>query len=277
MDFFIKLFKSVIVSLLLLSINVCFAGGNDLDNNGVVDDGELARATQNPVASMISLPFQNNTNFKFGPEEKTQNILNIQPVIPVSLNDDWNLITRTIMPVMSQPETYPGSSRTNGIGDTTFTAFFSPKDSGKLIWGLGPVVLLPTATDDDLGNDKWGLGPSAVFLTMQGPWVVGSLFSQVWDVGGSGDQDVDLFTWQPFVNYNLDNGVYLTSAPIITANCEAESGDKWTVPLGGGIGKIFRIGEQPVNLQAAAYYNVETPDNGADWQLRVQLQFLFPQ
>jgi len=277
MDFFIKLFISVIVSLLLLSINVSFAGGNDLDNNGVVDDGELARATQNPVASMISLPFQNNTNFKFGPEEKTQNILNIQPVIPVSLNDDWNLITRTIMPLISQPETYPGSSRTNGIGDTTFTAFFSPKDSGILIWGLGPVVLLPTATNDDLGNDKWGLGPSAVFLTMQGPWVVGSLLSQVWDVGGSGDQDVDLFTWQPFVNYNLDNGVYLTSAPIITANWEAESGDKWTVPLGGGIGKIFRIGEQPVNLQAAAYYNVETPDNGADWQLRVQLQFLFPQ
>jgi len=240
-------------------------------------ESDLAKATQNPVSDLISLPFQNNTNFDVGAEGKTQNILNIQPVWPVSLNDEWNLITRTILPVISQPEFAPGDGRTNGIGDTTFTAFFSPKKpSNGLIWGAGPVFLLPTASDDALGQDKWGLGPSTVFLTMKGPWVIGSLFSNVWSVGGNGDQNVNLFTWQYFINYNLPNGAYITSAPIITANWEADSGQKWTVPFGGGAGKVFRVGKQAMNAQASAYYNVEKPKYGADWQLRLQLQFLFP-
>ena len=111
---------------------------------------------------------------------------------------------------------------------------------------------------------------------MQGPWVVGSLFSNVWSVGGSGDDDVNIFTWQPFINYNLPDSWYLTTSPLITANWEASSGDEWTVPLGGGFGKIFRIGKQPVNGQVQAFYNVEKPEFGADWTLRAQLQFLFP-
>ena len=258
------------------------------------DTSDLAKAAQNPVANMISLPLQNNTNFKGGPLERTQNILNIQPVYPISLSEDWNLITRTILPVVSQPgltgikvvgdeiivdpEGKVEKDRTFGLGDTTFTAFFSPKDSGKLTWGVGPVLLLPTATDDALGSDKWGLGPSAVLLTMPGNWVVGSLFSNLWSVGGSGDQDINLFTWQYFINYNIPdgNGLYLTSAPIISANWEAESDNRWTVPFGGGIGKIFKIGKQPVNAQVSAYYNVEKPEYGPDWQLRLQMQFLFP-
>ena len=258
------------------------------------DTGDLAMAAQNPVANMISLPLQNNTNFKVGPLERTQNILNIQPVYPISLNDEWNLITRTILPVVSQPaftfsEVAGGGAfaddfgnfetdRVFGLGDTTFTAFLSPKQSGKITWGAGPVVLLPTATDDVLGSDKWGLGPSAVALAMPGNWVVGSLFSNIWSVGGPGDRDINLFTWQYFINYNIPdgNGLYLTSAPIINANWEAESSNRWTVPFGGGIGKIFKIGKQPVNAQVAAYYNVEKPDFGPDWQLRLQLQLLFP-
>lgn len=240
------------------------------------DDSDLAKQTQNPIADLISLPLQNNTNFKFGPEEKTQNILNIQPVIPVHLNEKWNMITRTIVPLVWQPALVPGEDRTFGLGDTTFTAFFSPKDSGKMLWGVGPVLLIPTATDDALGSKKWGLGPSVVFLTMPGKWVIGSLFSNVWSFAGSGDQDINLFTWQYFINYNLPKGWYLVSAPIITANWEAESGDRWTVPFGGGFGKIFRIGKQPMNAQLQAFYNVEKPAYGADWQLRIQLQFLFP-
>jgi hypothetical protein len=240
------------------------------------DESELAKQAQNPIADLINLPLQNNTNFKFGPEEKTQNILNIQPVIPVSLNEKWKMITRTIVPLIWQPALYPGGDRTFGLGDTTFTAFFSPKDSGKMLWGVGPVLLIPTATDDVLGSKKWGLGPSVVFLTMPGNWVIGSLFSNVWSFAGSGDQDVNLFTWQYFINYNLPNGWYLSSAPIITANWEADSGDQWTVPFGGGLGKIFRIGKQPMNAQIQGFYNVEKPTYGADWTLRVQLQFLFP-
>jgi len=238
---------------------------------------DLAKASQNPVANLISLPFQNNTNFGIGPDDETQNILNIQPVWPVSLNEKWNLITRTILPVVSQPGVLTGGQgRVNGLGDTTFTGFFSPKDSGETTWGVGPVFLIPTATDDALGSDKWGAGVSLVVLRMPGKWVIGSLFSNVWSFAGSGDQDINSFTWQYFINYNLDNGWYLTSAPIITANWEASSGEKWTVPFGGGFGKLFRIGKQPINGTAQAYYNVEKPTNGPDWQLRLQLQFLFP-
>ena len=250
------------------------------DGDGIIEPGEnetaeLARAAQNPVASMISLPFQNNTNFNFGPQSKTQNILNVQPVWPFSINEDWNLITRTIIPVTSQPETAPGTDRDFGIGDTTFTAFLSPTKMGKWIWGAGPVLLLPTNTDDRLGPDKWGAGPSFAALTIQGPWVVGSLFSNIWSFGGSGDEDVNFFTWQYFVNYNMDDGWYLVSSPILTANWE-NPGDEATIPFGGGLGKIFRIGKQPMNASVQAFYNVETPDNGADWQLRIQFQFLFP-
>ncbi len=249
------------------------------DGDGIIEPGEnetdeLARAVQNPVASMISLPFQNNTNFNFGPQEKTQNVLNIQPVWPFELTEDWNLITRTILPVVSQPAFTPAQDRENGLGDMVFTAFLSPKDAGQWIWGVGPALLLPTSTDDRLGAGEWGAGPSAVVLTMRGPWVVGSLFSNVWSF--TGDEQVNLFTWQYFVNYNLDDGWYLTSAPIITANWEADSDNTWTVPFGGGVGKIFRIGKQPMNASAAAYYNVATPDFGADWQMRFQVQFLFP-
>jgi hypothetical protein len=263
--------KVYVLSLTILIFTTCITYGQDASNS------DLAKQAQNPVANLISLPLQNNTNFSIGPDDETQNILNIQPVWPVSINDDWNLITRTILPVVSQPNILTGGDgRINGLGDTTFTGFFSPKDSGKLIWGAGPVFLIPTATDDALGSDKWGAGASAVLLTMPGKWVVGSLFSNVWSFAGSGDQDVNLFTWQYFINYNLPNKWYLTSAPIITANWEADSDNTWTVPFGGGIGKIFNIGKQPMNGQISAYYNVEKPEFGPDWQLRVQLQFLFP-
>lgn len=249
-----------------------------LVSNADAGTDDLAKAAQNPIASMISLPFQNNSNFKFGPQEKTLNVLNIQPVWPFSLNEDWNFITRTILPVTSQPGLSPDQGRKNGLGDISFTGFFSPTNSGKWTWGVGPVALLPSATDERLGSDKWGLGPSLVALTMPGQWVVGSLFSNVWSVGGSGEQDINQFTWQYFVNYNIadSGGWYLTSAPIVSANWEAESGNKWTVPFGGGVGRIFKIGKQPVNAQVNAFYNVEKPEFGADWQLRLQLQFLFP-
>jgi hypothetical protein len=259
--------KLLFVAVLLLSMyGVSYAQSNE----------DLAKAAQNPIANMISLPFQNNINSGIGPDDETQNILNIQPVWPISLNEDWNLITRTILPVVSQPDILTGEGRINGLGDTTFTAFLSPANSDIITWGIGPVFLLPTATDDKLGSDKWGAGVSAVALAMPGNWVVGSLFSNVWSVGGSGKQDINLFTWQYFINYNLPDSWYLTTAPIITANWEADSDNRWTVPVGGGVGKIFNIGKQPVNAQVSAYKNVESPELGADWQFRLQLQFLFP-
>ena len=235
---------------------------------------DLAKAAQNPLASMISLPFQNNTdtNVKVGSEEKIQNTLNIQPVWPIEWNDNWNLITRTIIPVISKPTE---DSRENGLGDISFRGWFSPKESGKWVWGVGAVALLPTVADK-LTADKWSLGPTAVALTFNGPWVYGGLINNIWSVSGSGLIDINMMTLQPFINYNLSGGRYFTSSPLITANWEADSGEQWTVPLGLGYGKIFKLGNAPVNGQISLYHNVEGPANGADWQLRLQLQFMFP-
>ena len=247
----------------------------DYDRDGDVDQGDLAKAAQNPVGDLISLPFQNNMNFDFGPADRTQNVLNVQPVWPFGLNENWNFITRTIVPVISQPA--PGSERTNGLGDLNFTGFISPKQPGKIIWGVGPTLVFPTATDEVLGSEKWDAGPSVVVLTMRGQWVIGALVSNVWSFAGDDDRaDVNSFITQYFVNYNLPDGWYLTSAPIITANWEAEGGEQWTLPFGGGIGRVFRIGRQPINTQTQFFYNVVTPTNGAKWQWRLQVQLLFP-
>jgi len=281
---FSKYSVAVLVKTLALFLGAA-ATGNAFAataGDGIIEPGEnsteeLARAAQNPVASMISLPFQNNTNFNFGPESKTQNVLNIQPVLPFELNDDWNLITRTIVPVVSQPGFAPGQNRTDGVGDTIFTAFLSPKNSGEWIWGVGPVVLIPTSSNERLGVGEWGGGLGVVALTMRGPWVVGALLNNVWSSTNDSGVKVNFMTFQPFVNYNFSGGWYATSSPLIGANWEADSGNKWLVPLGGGFGRIFKLGNQALNAQVQAFYNVESPDNiGPDWTLRFQLQFLFP-
>lgn len=253
------------------------------DGDGIIEAGEnpqeeLAKAAQNPVADLISLPFQNNTNFGYGPDDEIQNVLNIQPVIPFHLSENWNLITRTIAPVIYQPEVVEGSGDEFGLGDINLTAFFSPKSPTKgIIWGVGPIFVFPTATDEKLGSEKWSAGPSAVALTVQGPWLYGALVNNVWSFAGDNDRDdVNAMLIQPFANYNLPDGWYLVSSPIITANWEADSDNTWLVPLGGGVGKIFRIGSQPMNAQMQAFYNMDKPAVVGDWTLRFQLQFLFP-
>ncbi len=242
---------------------------------------ELARIAQNPVGAMVSLPLQNNTNFNVGPRSGTQNILNIQPVIPIEVNKDWNIITRTILPLIWQPEFVPGQGSTFGLGDLQLSAFLSPSSPGPggLIWGAGAVLQAPTNTDDVLGNKNWGLGPTAVVLKLEkgDPWVYGALFNNIWSLSSNKQGGrYNNFLLQPFLNYNFPDGLYLTSSPIVTANWEADSSQRWTVPLGGGIGKIFHLGKLPVNTQFGAYYNVVHPDDGANWQLRLQVQFMFP-
>lgn len=240
---------------------------------------ELAKLAQNPIANLISVPFQNNTNFGFGPQGGTQNILNIQPVIPITLNNHWNLITRTIFPLIWQPELSPVQDSTFGLGDTLFSAFLSPSDAASgWIWGAGAVAQLPTHTDSSLGNNNWGLGPTAVVLRLRegSPWVYGMLINNVWSLGTSDAPAYNNGLIQPFLNYNFKGGTYLTSAPILTVDWDADSGNQWTVPLGGGIGHIFHFGKLPINAQLSGYANVITPENGADWQLRTQVQFMFP-
>jgi hypothetical protein len=252
------------------------------------DATELAKKTQNPVADLISVPFQNNLSFGLGPKDATQWVMNVQPVIPIELTDDWNLITRTIIPIIYQGSPAPGIDHAGGIGDVNPSVFLSPAGSKKLIWGVGPTMTFPTASDKQLGAGKYSAGPAAVALTMQGPWVVGALANNQWSFAGWGDTKVNALLIQPFVNYNFGKGWYAVSAPIVTANWVASSGDKWTVPVGGGGGRLFRLkqlpggdnlgklGELPVNTQIQAFYNATSPDLAGDWQLRLQVQFLFP-
>jgi len=253
-----------------------FAGGHA---HAALSAEELAKLAQNPVGNLISVPFQNNTNLNVGPEKGTQNILNIQPVIPISVNEEWNVITRTIIPVISNPAFSSTTERVNGVGDIQFNAFLSPAKPGEWIWGAGVITQLPTNSDSELGNKNWGLGPTFVLLHLEkgNPWVYGVLANNLWSLSSNkqgGSYNNGLI--QPFVNYNFPQGFYLTSAPIWTVNWKAEGSQQWTVPLGGGIGKIFHLGPLPVNTQLSAYYNVARPDDAANWQIRAQVQFMFP-
>lgn len=244
-----------------------------------LSEEELAKKTQNPVADLISVPLQDNLNFNVGPSNRVQNVLNIQPVIPLPLGPDWNVITRTILPIVSQPTLFPGGGRDTGLGDLQFTSFLSPVKPGPggIIWGAGPIFQFPTHTDDTLGVAKWAAGPSVVVLRSQGPWVYGVLVNNLWSFAGAVNApDINQMLLQYFVNYNLPRGWYLGSAPIITANWKAHGGDVWTVPVGGGVGKVLRLGNLPINVQTQAFYNAATPDQGADWTLRLQIQLLFP-
>lgn len=246
---------------------------------GALSAEDLAKLAQNPVGNLISVPFQDNVNLNYGPEKSTQNVLNIQPVVPISVDKDWNIITRTILPVISQPGFYPGESRTNGIGDLQFTAFLSPANPGEWIWGAGAIAQAPTHSNSALGNDNWGLGPSFVVLHLAkgSPWVYGVLVNNLWSLGSSGGApSYNNGLVQPFLNYNFPGGTYLTSSPILTVNWKADSGNQWTVPLGGGVGHIFHFGKLPVNAQVGAYYNVARPDYAPNWQVRAQVQFMFP-
>jgi hypothetical protein len=247
------------------------------EDKGGLSAEELAKIAQNPVANMISLPFQHNFNFDVGPNKVTQYVMNFQPVIPISLNDKWNLITRWITPVISQPSPAPGVRSAAGLGDINPTFFLSPASSSKVIWGVGPTMTLPTATDSMLGTGKYQVGPSVVALTMPGHWVLGVLANNQWSVAGWGERNQNNFLLQPFVNYNLPHGWYLTTAPILTADWNAEHRDMWTVPVGGGFGRIVKLGGKlPVNFKLTAYDNVCTPRNGASWQLQFQIQVLLP-
>ncbi len=247
---------------------------------------DLAKKAQNPVANLISVPLQSNFNGGYGAKNapkpsSTQYVLNVQPVIPLTLGDTgFNLITRPILPIIRQPDLVEGGD-TWGMGDLQVQSYLSPSGGDGLIWGLGGVLQAPTASEGKtLGTQKWSAGPAAVVLAMPGKWVFGGLATQLWSFAGKDDrEDVSLTTFQPFVNYNFEEGWYASASPVVTANWEADGNDnRFTVPIGGGGGRLIRIGKLPVNLQAQAFYNVVKPDEepAADWTLRLQVQFLFP-
>ena len=237
----------------------------------------LAKAAQNPVANMISFPIQNNTNFGIGPYSRDQDVLNFQPVIPLHITKNWNLITRTILPVIWQPNPSQPSQGWYGLGDLNPSLFFSPAKPGKLIWGVGPALVFPTATANELGQGKVSAGPGVVVLTTPGHWVIGALANNVWSFAGSGSRPpVNQFLLQYFINYNMKGGWYVTTAPIITANWRASNGNDLTLPFGGGFGRIMKIGFQPTNLQVQFFGNAKYPAGTSPWGMRFQIALLYP-
>jgi hypothetical protein len=239
---------------------------------------ELRSATQNPVADLISVPFQNNTAFDIGPFSRIQDALEIEPVIPAHLSKNWMLINRIILPLVWQP--YPNASTGGeyGFGDLNPTFFLAPVKPKKIIWGVGPTFVAPTATNAILGQGKFSIGPSIVALTQPPHWTLGILTNNVWSVAGTGARpSVNQFLLQYFVNYNMKKGWYIDIAPIITANWKASSGNVWTVPVGGGIGRLTKVGFQPMSMVLEFYGNAVHPSGASTWGMRLQIALLFPQ
>jgi len=239
---------------------------------------ELAKQLANPVANLISVPLQSNWDRNIGPlEDGRRYTLNVQPVIPVSISQDWNLINRVILPVIDQSDVLPGAGSQFGLGDTVASFFFSPKmpTAGGWIWGAGPVALLPTGTDDLLGTGKWGLGPTAVALRQDGPWTYGALANHIWSVAGSGGRpDVSSSFLQPFLTYTTKDAWSFVLQAEATYDWEREEA---SVPVGMFVGKVFRIGGQTLQVLGGPRYYASHFDNGPKgWGARLAITLLFP-
>jgi hypothetical protein len=241
------------------------------------ESSEIAKQAQNPIASLISVPIENDFNPQTGIKKDDSYVLELKPVIPVRLSNDWTMITRTVIPVIQVPDLAPGVDGTAGVGDVQLSLFLSPAKAGTVIWGAGPVISFPTASQEILGTKKVSVGPTVVVLRSQGHWLFGTLVQNLFSVAGPAARpDVNQMLLQPFANYNLRHGWYLTSSPIITANWEVSPNQRWVVPVGGGVGKIVHFGKLPVNMYTQFFRNVERPDGTTHWSARFQAQLLFP-
>lgn len=238
-------------------------------------EGDLAKATQNPVADLTTVPFQFNWLSGGDLDDRTLSILNVQPVLPLPINERWNVIARTIVPMLNVP--LAGDERATGIGDIQGQFYFTPANPGGLIWGVGPVVSLPTATNEAVNTGQFAAGPGVVLVKMTGPWVLGAVGNNIWRVGGSEDTpEINAFTLQPFINLNFTRGWSLAFSPVFTANWSAPSGEEWTVPLGLGLSKVTAVGKLPTNVSLQYYNNVERPTGTGEHQVRLQFALLFP-
>ena len=241
-------------------------------------DADLAQKLANPLANLISLPMQMNIDQDLGPgNDGTKVATNVQPVIPFDFSDGWNLISRTIVPIVYQDDVYPGAGSQFGLGDVNLSLFFSPKapTAGGFIWGVGPVLLLPTATDSKIGGKKWGAGPAVVVLTTRGPWTLGALANQIWSFAGSGDRpDISSAFFQPFVAYNTPAAWTVSVQSETSYNWNTE---RWAVPVNVSVAKLVRFGKLPVSLQAGVGYWLKSPPAGPEGiRYRLQVSLVLP-
>ena len=241
-------------------------------------DADLAQELTNPIANLITVPIQINFDQNIGLDDNGKKILmNVQPVIPVDINDDWLLITRTIIPIIYQKDVFPDESSQSGLGDINEQLFFSPKKptASGVIWGAGAAILLPTATDSRLGSKKWGIGPAFIAITMPGRWTVGALGNHVWSFAGDKDRiDISNTFMQPFVAYTWPSAWTVSVQTETTYNWELE---QWSIPVNAAVARLVKIGKLPVSLQAGAGYWVESPDAGPEgWRFRLQANIVLP-
>ncbi len=254
----------------------CALAGTSAVGQEADQGADLARKLQNPVAALISVPFQNNFEWGGGPHSKGfKYTLNFQPVIPISISDDWSLISRTIVPIIHQDDVIPNSSQ-GGMGDILQSAFFSPKAPGPggVIWGAGPACLLPTTTERGLGAEKFGIGPTAVFLRQQSGWTYGLLANHLVSIGGThSTSDVNATFLQPFLSYTTKT--YTTFAVNTESTYDWEN-SKWTVPLNASVAQLLKLGGQPMQFQIGPKLYVEGPTGAPDWGVRFAYILLFP-
>lgn len=241
-------------------------------------DEQLAKQLQNPVAALISVPLQLNYDQSIGSDDGGERwTLNVQPVIPFDFSEDWNLISRTILPVVWQDDIFPGAGSQSGIGDVVQSLFFSPKapTQSGWIWGAGPVILLPTGSDDLLTADKWGAGPTGVVLRQQGPWTYGALVNHVWSFAGDDKRaDISSTFLQPFMSYTTPSAV---SYALQTESTYDWKNEQWSAPIGAIVSKVTSIGGQTVSVAGGIRYWIDSPESGPEgWGARLVFTLLFP-